>query len=180
MQLCLEICCVHATLQLELDALCVDEEARWARDRITWQSLDALSLGGNARGLKCNKSCCVIYSLSSIYVPFGVHLRLDRGPGPGQRCVFLRLPKCRRQLWHRHTGLGDFETGESHAFLGIHSRHVLFFQKCWLFKMSNLKSWNGPGSSFRMSKNPGVGKSNIRQIQVVGPHSARVTLFVWP
>ena len=33
------------------------------------------------------------------------------------------------------------------------------FQKCWLFKISKLKSWNVSGSVFRISKNPDMGKS---------------------
>ena len=41
------------------------------------------------------------------------------------------------------------------------SQHV--FQKCRLFNMSKLKSWNVPGSSFRISKNPDVEKVGNRK-----------------
>jgi len=34
-----------------------------------------------------------------------------------------------------------------------------FIKKCQLFKMSKLKSWNVPGNSFRMSKNPDMGEN---------------------
>ena len=47
---------------------------------------------------------------------------------------FLREPKRRRQLRHRRTGLGDFETGEKHKFLGIYSRHFIHFSKISTFQ----------------------------------------------
>jgi len=35
-------------------------------------------------------------------------------------CLFLRSPKRRRQLRHRHTGLGDCESGENHKCIRIY------------------------------------------------------------
>ena len=63
----------------------------------------------------------------------------------------LRSPKRCKQLGHRRTLLGDPEASKQGKWLTMYSRYVWHFQKCWLFKMSNMKSWNIHRNMFHAS-----------------------------